>query len=99
MYLLRILEIQELAEGQAAVFKVGDVDDIGVEVNVCFECECRQGLEEIVGAGFVIRVENGRDRLIRDESDIPVAAQIGDAHIVYTGLSMRGKGELPDLQS
>jgi hypothetical protein len=60
----RIFEIQKLAKKQAAVFEVGNVDDIEVEIYVCFESECQVGLLKVIGAGFVIRMEDGRYGLI-----------------------------------
>lgn len=47
-----------------AVAKAGYVDNVRIKVYVCFESECRVGLEMVTGTRFVVRVEDWGDGLI-----------------------------------
>lgn len=82
-----------------AVCEVGYVHNIGIKVDVCFESEHQLGLEEVMGAGFVVCVEDGRDGMVRDEGAFAVAVRFAHVNAVNSGLGMRGKGELPDPQT
>lgn len=50
-----------------AVLKLGYIDNIMIEVNVCLEGERQLCLVEVVGSGFAVCVEDRRHWMIRYE--------------------------------